>query len=170
MIMTKEKTICKKHKGMSLMELLIYIFVMSLIIMSATAVAASYIRGRSSIKRYQQNIEEMSLAINDMSKRIRMGNCEVASDCKFSNDKIEFKENSTGDSIIYRFNSASDELLKNGTTILEYVGGSFSIVNSSGIPLITIKLWKTDQNGDALDDTTIQTSVSQRSGYSYETP
>lgn len=178
--MTKEKIIFKKYNGISLAELLIYIFIMSLMILSSSAVAVSYIKGRSSIKKYQQNIEEMSLVINDMAKRIRMSNCETASDCEFSSDKIKFKENSTGDLITYTFASIGTPAnpihkltmrvnANSPVDMLDSVGGSF-LSNGSTIPLVTIKMWKVDQGGTPLDNTTIQTSVSQRSGYSNETP
>jgi hypothetical protein len=152
-------------------------------ILASSAVAVSYIKGRSSIKKYQQNIEEMSLVINDMAKKIRMSNCEVPSDCSFSNTEAKFKENSTGDSITYTFISSTTPLVhklkktvKCSTCVnpvtedmLDGVAGSF-LSNRGSIPLVTIKMSKVDEHGDEKTETTIQTSVSQRSGYSNETP
>lgn len=148
---------------MTFVETLMVVFIFALIIVTTMGIAAAYLRNRSSIKKYQQNVEEMSLSINDMAKRIRMSNCDEVSDCSFGSGKITMKPNDGGSTLVYEFD-ASDHVLKKGTSvIMEDVDGNFSTQNSDipdHIPRITITMWK-----HSMPQAVIQTTISMRSGY-----
>lgn len=165
--MKRKKT--KKQKGFLLVEAIVYIFVMSLLLVVILGSAGGYLKNRFSLKKDQQAIEEMSLAINEVAKRIRMSNCGKNGDkCTFDNNKLVVVENAGGDNLTLEFKEGS---LKNGTDIIlkdidteskfYYKNGdddSDGVVD--GIPLITIQIQKAGK-----PQTKMQTSVSQRGGY-----
>lgn len=172
--MAIKKVFSRKYSGLSLMELMLYIAIMSILVLTSMAVAVSYINGRRNIKTYQQNVEEMSLVINDMAKKLRMSNCgEDEDECTMpegESNSIGAIDNVSKLSFGYTFDNSSLELRdRDGNVVLDKVEGSFVVAHSpnssgGGIPLITIKIWK-----DGKPETLIQTSVSQRSGYMIDT-
>jgi len=173
----------KKCKGMTLVEMMIAIIVFGLVMLASVRVLSTYIKNRNSAKFSQQGIEELALMANDMAKRIRMSNCEN-NGCEFtSNKKIVVTENTSAISrnLIYEFTGYKLKRSLDGGAgeeALLDIDGEFHVVNTGAdeIPLVTVKMWKyKDKNNNGsiessekLDETTIQTSVSMRSGYTAE--
>jgi len=158
----------KNKKGFLLIEAIIYIFVMSLLLVVILGSAGGYLKNRYSLKHYQQDMEEMSLTINELAKKVRMSNCgEDNNSCTFSDSKLGVVDNIKSDD----GTDSSWEIHFDGTTlkdksdyiILEDVEGGFFFKNgnpATEIPLITIYIQKAGK-----PQTKMQTSVSQRSGY-----
>jgi len=65
----------KNKKGITLIETIINIYVYVLLVTVCMSVAISYIKGRVEIRQRQQAVEEISLAINEIGKIVRMSNC-----------------------------------------------------------------------------------------------
>lgn len=72
------------------METTISIFVLSITIAACMGVAANYLKNKTNFKKNQQYLEELSMAVNAMSKQLRMTNCSDPGvhDCKFASDDI----------------------------------------------------------------------------------
>lgn len=181
--MKRKKT--KKQKGFLLVEAIVYIFVMSLLLVVILGSAGGYLKNRFSLKKDQQDIEEMSLAINELAKKIRMSNSTDDSvDYEFEAKKLTVSLNEKkGLSLNASFDDDKNEFLcfteddSNGVNgvveliKLDNVTGSFyykkvdddgdGIVD--GIPLITIQIQKVGK-----PQTKMQTSVSQRGGYTVD--
>jgi len=158
----------KNKKGFLLIEAVMYIFVMSLLLVVILGSAGGYLKNRYSLKHYQQDMEEMSLTINELAKKVRMSNCgESNNDCTFSNFELgvfDNIKNADGSYSLWKIKFESGNLIDDaGHIILENVKGEFFFKNGdtvTQIPLITISIQKTDK-----PQTKMQTSVSQRSGY-----
>lgn len=154
-------------KGLTLIEILIAVAIFGIIILVAVSGAIAYINGRKDINQKQQYVEQMSVAMNDMAKRIRMSNCDDG--CVFDNLSVVVYENASGYWINYQF--AGNKLIyyneiESPMVLAEDVDGAFAS-NDAEIPLVTIQMWKLDKSSHAkIDGTTLQTSVSMRSGYS----
>ena len=145
------------RQGLSLIELIVGIAIFSITILASTAVAGAYLKGSLSLKKYQANNEELSLALNYISKDIRMSNTltgVVAS-------TISLKENSSPNSIKYEFRLGNLE--RNGIVIASNVNGRFAVRNAAQIPLITTVISKANPGGGAR--MSVQTTTSMRSGY-----
>lgn len=162
----KNNRISKSRKGLTFIEVITVVFIFSLIILATMGIAGAYLKNRITIKKYQQNLEEMSLAINEMAKKIRMSNCDTGGGCNFiegNNIEIMVTQNS-GSSLTYSFKNNGGEyyLERNGDGIMKDIEGRFYVVNSGsdGIPRITITMWKHD-----MEQAVVQTTVSMRGGY-----
>lgn len=168
---------------MTLIELMLAIFIMTIIITAAMSVAAIYLKGRSNIKKSQDSTEEMSLALNMLAKEIRMSNCDTKKD----SDKCSFSDGSTGATksikvidnnkitISHKYEFDGTNLKKDSDTIISGVKGEFYVYPSiktaqippnpaegdpyfaKNVPRITIMIKK--------DNTVMQTTVSMRGGY-----
>jgi len=147
------KKLVKNKKGLSLIEVMVAIFVFSIIITVSMAVATMYLKGSLTIKKYQENSEELSLAMNYISTDIRMSS--LVSPVSTSNLNLT---NNNGDSVTYAFSGGG--LTRNGSMIIDKVSGSFYVINSNGIPRVTIAMWKTNYT-----DFSVETTISMRSGY-----
>lgn len=178
----------KNRKGMTLVELMLAIFIMSIIIMSAMSIASIYLKGRSVIKKSQDNIEEMSLALNMLAKELRMSNCDTKANsgrCSFSSGPGGFKDSITvidnnhiEDSHTYEFVGGvglkkDGDILVSGVTGRFYVFPSITTGQISGsissdpyfskrVPRVTIMMEKDDGSGQPI---VLQTTVSMRGGY-----
>ncbi len=151
--------IFKKKSGLTLIEMLVAIFVFSVTIAASMAVAATYLKSSYAIKKYQENSEELSLALNYISKDIRMSNAlGGANNGKVAS--INLTPNSESTPVSYAFDNNSNVLTKNGSPIVNNINGYFYIKNFSAIPSITIIIWKKNFSGFP-----VQTTVSMRSGY-----
>jgi Tfp pilus assembly protein PilV len=151
----------KNKKGLTLVETILAVAVLSITIMASTAVSSSYLRSRMSIKKYQANNEELSLALNYLAKDIRMSSKMIDSDGKF--DSIAIKNNASGTHIVYAFNSAAKTLTRDNIVVANNVTGKFHVKNNStatSIPIITIKIKK-----EGTPEMVVQTTVSMRSKY-----
>ena len=174
-------------KGMTLVELMISIFILTIIIMVSVSVAASYLKGRTKIKKYQANVEEMSLALNAIAKELRMSNCDDATYCDLppvegDEDSIRVISNSGSQTqgIMYGF-SEGDLIRQAGSdppeTMLSDVAGKFHVSPGSSescisgcssgnccfasrVNKVTMTLRRSDQTGVVLE-----TTVSMRGGY-----
>lgn len=145
------------------------IAVLSITILASTAVSATYLRSRISIKKYQANNEELSVALNSMSKDIRMSNgLSLTTTIGSSIKSISIRSNVTGNPIVYAFSGTSltrTETISGSnvmTTIANGVTGNFYVFGNPAetIPRITISITK-----DGVPGMTVQTTVSMRSGY-----
>jgi len=180
----------KNKKGMTLVELMLAIFIMTIIIMSAMSIASIYLKGRSTIKKSQDNIEEMSLALNMLAKEIRMSNCDTddSDRCSFNDNsfKSDGRQSITvvdnndieGDPHTYEFDAAGlkkgNDILVSGVTGKFYVFPNISEGQTPGsipdddpyfskrVPRITIMMEKDDGSGQPI---VLQTTVSMRGGY-----
>ena len=141
---------------------------MSLLLVVILGSAGGYLKNRYSLKHYQQDMEEMSLIINELAKKVRMSNCgEDNNSCTFLASELGVVDNIKSDD----GTDSSWGIYFDGTTlkdksdhiILEDVEGGFFFKNekpATEIPLITISIQKAGK-----PQTKMQTSVSQRSGY-----
>ena len=152
--------IFKKKDGLTLIEMLVAIFVFSITIAASMAVAATYLKSSYAIKKYQENSEELSSALNYISKDIRMSNTLSDSSGNGINASINLTPNSESASVSYAFDNSQNILSKEGNPIISNIGGYFYIKNYSAIPSITIVIWKKNFPGFP-----VQTTVSMRSGY-----
>lgn len=177
----------ENKKGMTIVELMISIFILTLMVVVSVSVAASYLKGRTKIKKYQSNIEEMSLALNLLAKEIRMSNCDNSTYCDLpsspeARDSVEVINNSgsqsegttysfSGGSLIRQVGNGTEERILDDVTGKFYVSPGSSVRCISGcvsdeccfadqVNKITITIRKTDQTGVALE-----TTVSMRGGY-----
>jgi prepilin-type N-terminal cleavage/methylation domain-containing protein len=153
-----KKLLTKNKQGLTFVEVSVAIAVLSITILASTAVSATYLRNRISIKKYQANNEELSVALNSMSKDIRMSNSLDAGTGVRSSIRIESNVDSS--SITYAFNSGS--LTRNGILVASNVEGGFFVSGdpTTTIPRITIRIKK-----EGLPGIPVQTTVSMRSGY-----
>ena len=172
----------KNYKGLTLMETIINIYIYVLLILVCVTVSVAYIKSRSTIRQTQQAVEELSLTMNEMAKKIRMSSCVFTDPIWNDNRCIYFvyntygigiKPNDGGANLEYQLNKDSHTLKVGGDLMMEDVGGEFSATNAGFgtdmIPLVTIKLWKFKKGTTTeIPGTRIQTSVSMRSGYSIE--
>ena len=150
------KKINKNSRGLSIIEMMVAIFVFAVTISTSMAVAATYLKGSSALKKYQENSEELSLAMNYVSKDIRMSNSLSAN--PGSNSKITLTSNTGSSALNYEF--LGNELKRDNAPIARDVSGSFYVRNSGGIPLVTVVMWKNNH-----PDFSVETTVSMRSGY-----
>jgi len=150
------KKITKNSRGLSIIEMMVAIFVFAVTISTSMAVAATYLKGSSALKIYQENNEELSLALNYISKDIRMSNSLSAN--PGSNSKITLTSNAGSSALMYEF--SANELKRAGAPIARDVSGSFYVRNNTDIPLITVVMWKNNH-----PDFSVETTVSMRSGY-----
>jgi len=146
---------------------MISMFILVLILSSAVALAGSYLRGKTALKKKQQKLEEMTLAMDEISKKLRMSNCDDAEDCNeslcsSSREEVEVGSNYSPGQWNYRFHAPNKTLRdkKTGQQMLDGVEGKF-ICNDDDIQLITIRMWIAGSD----ESSAIQTSVSQRAAY-----
>lgn len=166
------------RKGLTFIETMLAIGVLSITIMASSAASATYLKSRISIKKYQASNEEMSLALNYLAKDIRMSgptadlvsNNEPHSNLRY----IKIVNNETGNEITYTFDVSSKKLTRRevdasgSSTTIELateVLGQFYIYNATStgsIPRITIEIEKTATDIPVVP---IQTTVSMRTNY-----
>jgi|GEM_PF-3943254 len=159
----------KNKKGITFIEAIINIYVYVLLISVCMMVSISYIKNRAIIRQKQQAIEEISLTMNEMGKKIRMSECQE--DCG-GGKEIKINPNQ-GDLVAVEYNindglyyDGSDDGSGTKVLMLENVDGNFFITRADGIPLVTIELWKLDKKTNSeIPGTRVKTSVSMRSGY-----
>lgn len=156
-----KKLLTKNKQGLTFVEVSVAIAVLSITILASTGVSATYLRNRISIKKYQANNEELSVALNSMSKDIRMSNSlDGEAGVRLS---ITVKSNiDSSTDIKYTFDDTEKTLKRNGILIASNVKGRFNVYGDpdTAIPRITISIAKGGLPGMA-----VQTTVSMRSGY-----
>jgi prepilin-type N-terminal cleavage/methylation domain-containing protein len=145
-------------KGVTLVEVLVSIFIFSIMIASMTGIFATMIRKRSEIKQMQQRTEELSLAVNYIAKKVRMSTykgdvCSSAS-CTVLDNSLDKKVtfSISGDVLKEQAESGAP------VSIMAGVSGGFDIQSSDRVPRITIRLFAKDK-----PETSVQTTVSLRS-------
>ena len=154
------------RQGLTFIEMLIAIAIMSILVMTITAVSISYLNSRTAVKKYQANNEELSLALNSLAKDIRMSDfsSEIA---KGKQSKISLKNNATEKVVEYTFDSDTKTLSRTeGGGVASVVASDvtgFFYVQGDKIGRITITLVKT---GPPI--MTAQTTVSMRAKYKDE--
>jgi prepilin-type N-terminal cleavage/methylation domain-containing protein len=172
-----KKHLASNSRGLTLIEMVLAIAVLSITILASTAVSATYLNGRIKIKKYQANNEELSMALNFMSKDIRMSN-ELASATTIGSPitLISIKSNVNSNDIVYQFATVAGvnvlqrtEAGGTPTTITSGVTGSFYVLGDPAItiPRITIRIQK---ETSGISPVSVQTTVSMRSGYEPATP
>jgi type II secretory pathway component PulJ len=161
----------KNKKGLTLVETVLAIAVLSITIMASTAVSSSYLRSRMSIKKYQANNEELSLALNYLAKDIRMSSTNVST-ANEDTSEIKLINNTSKNEVIYKFNNNSSKTLtrKEGAgpdspvIVASNVEGKFYVSNNfytkKNIPKITITIKKI-----GTPEMVVQTTVSMRANY-----
>jgi len=166
----------RNKKGLTLIETIINIYVYVILISVCVTISMVDIKSRTVLRQKQQAVEELSMVIIEISKEVRMSECAGVGDKCIPdglNNQLIIQPNRGGNPITYEI--SSDYKLKKisgGTedVMLENVSGYFSAVrdNLNEIPLIRIRLWKKDKNGNDLNDTRIFNSVSMRSKFETE--
>jgi len=168
----------KNQKGLSMLETIINIYVYVLLITICMTVAITYLKTRVAIRQKQQIIEELSITINEMAKKIRMSDCsgstsQVPNRCINNSgaNAITFLQNTGIIPMRYSLWNGGLYISENDgwswQLMLDNVGGDFSAINTAPtneIPLITMYLYKI-KNGVEISGTRVKTSVSLRSGY-----
>jgi hypothetical protein len=157
-----KKSLPAGRHGLTLVETILAVAVLSITIMASTAVSSSYLRSRMSVKKYQANNEELSLALNYLAKDIRMS----SSTANFNGytSTITIKNNTSGVNVEYVFNAGTKTLTRDGVIVASNVTGEFYVSNNANylknIPKITIKIKK-----EGTPEMVVQTTVSMRSLY-----
>ena len=170
------KILTKNYKGLTLMETIINIFVYVIVVMICMTVAMTYIKSRIAIRQQQQAVEELSMTMNDMAKKIRMSSCPTDGGCTGPCEsdgkcsEISVAPNSGG-GLTYKIDGTSlKDASSGGQLIMENIGGWFKVTNAGTdeIPLVQIHFWRLKKGSttEKIPGTDIQTSVSMRSGYS----
>jgi prepilin-type N-terminal cleavage/methylation domain-containing protein len=148
------------RQGLTLVETIVAIAVLSITIVASTAVSATYMRSRTSIKRYQANNEEISMALNYLAKDIRMSS---GSPTLGLGQSIDLINNASGETVRYSFNATNRTLTRreagDTSVIATNVSGSFFVAGEN-IKRITIRIQK-----QGTPEMTVQTSVSMRTKY-----
>lgn len=156
-----KKSLPAGRQGLTLVETILAVAVLSITIMASTAVSSSYLRSRMSIKKYQANNEELSLALNYLAKDIRMSSSTAVFN-GYTNT-ITIKNNTSGKEVVYQFPS-NNTLTRDSVIVASNVTGAFYVRNNSSltanIPTITIKIKKI-----GTPEMVVQTTVSMRSMY-----
>ena len=163
------------RRGLTFIEMLIAIAIMSILTMAIVAVTISYLNNRTAVKRYQANNEELSLALNSLAKDIRMSDFAPAPApapvLGSAINNIYLKNNATGSAVTYIFDPAARTLSRAETptagastnyVIASDVAGNF-YVRGTPIGRITTVLVKVGPPG-----MTAQTTVSMRAKYKDE--
>jgi len=173
--MKNKKVYSPNRRGITFIEAIINIYVYVIIIVVCTSVAITYVKGRSAIRQKQQAVEEISLAIGEITKIARMSSCPeiVAYTCVTGgNSKTLNIDPNEENAFPIEYEITEVDGLKglyvNGNLMMERVDGNFYSTrdgDQNEIPLITIELWKLDREGNEINDTRTKTSVSMRSGY-----
>ncbi len=153
----------KNRQGLTLIETVVAISILSIVILASTAVSSTYLRSRVSIKKYQANNEELSLALNYLAKDIRMSGGNPGA----SSDTITLTNNISGKSVVYTFNNGNKTLTRNengagDVVVAGNVSGAFFVANAAltSIPRVTIRIQK-----QGTPEMTVQTTVSMRTNY-----
>lgn len=144
-----------------MIEMMIAIFIFGVILLSSGALASSYLNNRTALRKEQQDMEELSLTINYLAKRIRMSNWDTCSpNCMSGYTTLVVNDNTTDVQYTYVFDNTNSILTENGTTIISGVTGSFTNKGTPSAPLIVIDIQKEDRPLNK-----VRTAVSQRAGY-----
>lgn len=147
------------EKGVSLVEVMVAMFIFSIMMTAMTAALVTLLHRRSEIRVMQQRTEELSLAINYMAKKIRTS--DFVSDCNAARCVVH--EHTAADTVntTFSFNS-SQQLIEGSNVIADGVIGGFSVVNSgtNQVPRITMHMADSSHA-----ETSVQTTVSLRSNY-----
>jgi Tfp pilus assembly protein PilV len=154
-----KKSLKRSKKGIALVEVLISLFIFSLMLASMIGVFSTLLQRRSDVRRMQQQTEEFSLASSYMAKKIRMsdyGSC--------SSSTCTVHDHSLNDDVTYTFsgNNLTETIAAVGVpgVIATNVTGGFVAHNtlSGNVPIITVHMV------DPLHmDTAVQTTLSLRS-------
>jgi prepilin-type N-terminal cleavage/methylation domain-containing protein len=154
------------RQGLTLVETIVAIAVLSITIVASTAVSATYMKSRISIKKYQANNEELSVALNYLAKDIRMSS-DLAADPASDGYKssISLKNNTSDNSVVYTFDDVAKTLTRDedsagAVLIARNVEGVFWVRSYTGIPRITILIKK-----EGIPEMIVQTTVSMRTKY-----
>ena len=162
----------KNGKGITFIEAITNIYVCVLLISVCMTVSITYIKMRVTIRQKQQAIEELSLAMNEIGKIIRMSECDEI-ECVDPTNKILKINPNQGDLSSAWYRIEGDDLeINTGAgymVMMDRIGGEFYITRDGldEIPLITIELWKLDKQTppQEINGTRVKTSVSMRSRY-----
>lgn len=150
----------KKHfrglkKGVTLIELLIGMFIFTLMIVAMTMVMVTILNRQSDIKSMQADTEEHSLIMSYLAKKIRMSTYTSGNGATLT---LLDHTGSAGTPLNFEFTGSV--LKENGIVIAENIAGSFTVTNtaSNQIPRVTLLLKKPTSI-----DAAAQTTVSLRS-------
>lgn len=163
------------ESGMTLLEVMISILILGVIMLTATKIFSTYIKSRNQSAIAQQEVEEMSIVMNEIDKRIRMGIINKAS-CPGSDvtdlKDLKICDNNSMALLEYFFDDSSREFkdIRNDLVILQNTCGKFESTNKDGITMIATSMCKTESNCENFPEnckpgTLIKSSVSLRSGY-----
>ncbi len=156
-----KKSLPASRQGLTLVETVVAIAILSITILASTAVSSSYLRSRMSIKKYQANNEELSLALNYLSKDIRMSGGFSGGSYGSPILSMTLVNNAGEGSIFYEFTGS--ELKRNGAVVASNVTGAFYVLgDATTIPRVTIRIQKETVG---ISPVSVQTTVSMRTKY-----
>jgi Tfp pilus assembly protein PilW len=156
-----KKRFTRLKKGVTLIELLIGMFIFTLMIVAMTMVMVTILNRQSNIKAMQADTEEHSLIMSYLAKKIRMSTYNSS-----TSNSITVKDHSTGLLLTFTFTTEGGKpVLKEGngatsSVIARNIDGLFiaTNTNSNQAPRVTILLKKPTSI-----DAAVQTTVSLRS-------
>lgn len=151
-----KKILLSSNVGLTLIEVMVAISVFSIVLLGSVGVMVTGVTTRHALKKQQQSVEDFSIAINLMAKRMRMSDITTTTG---SNASVSMTDNIDGvTAYTYTFDS-SNYTLKLGSDILaNNVLGSF-FVSATDPKFVTISIKMAD---DSSDKTRVQTTVSTR--------
>ncbi|HRY82360.1 MAG TPA: prepilin-type N-terminal cleavage/methylation domain-containing protein [Candidatus Moranbacteria bacterium] len=144
----------KKHKGFSLLEMLISIFIFSLIIITSVSIFAASASARQKSRKIQKNMEDARTALDLMAKNMRMST-ELNTSNGTDEDTTIYMNNSSQGCISYKFESNKLQI--------GYTGGSSDCSNALLYPSYN-DIMESDVSGKFYVKTTLITEGSKRVG------
>lgn len=181
---SKRLKISKKQKGFSLLEMIIAIFIFSLVIVVAVSTFVNMVSVRKKTREIQQNMENARVAMDTIAKQVRNNTLVIPSANNPTASNIRIYDSSQQLCVEYSFgagnlkysylNSVADSVacgsapiatfsnynLLSGTVTAGYFGVTVSVPRSS-IGRVTILMQI--QNATGADKALVQTTVSLRS-------
>jgi Tfp pilus assembly protein PilW len=144
-------------KGVTLIELLIGMFIFTLMIVAMTMVMVTILNRQSNIKTMQADTEEHSLIMSYLAKKIRMSTYFSS-----TSKSLTVTDHDTGLPLTFTFYTADNTLKEDNKTIASNIDGLFIVTNNTDLvnqaPRVTILLKKPTST-----DAAVQTTVSFRS-------
>lgn len=150
----QEVSLRKFEKGVSLVEVIVSIFIFSLMMISMIGIFVTILHKRADTHDMQQRTEEFSLVMSYMAKKIRTSELSPSTTCDAFT--CTFRDSVLNANVSFSFDAAAHTLKEGNTVIVSNVTGRFSPI-TTGMPRITIQLMAVGE-----PDTSVQTTVSLR--------
>jgi Tfp pilus assembly protein PilW len=145
-------------KGITLVEVLVGMFVFTIMITSMIGVFVTLLQRRTEVRKMQQQTEEFSLAMSYMAKKMRMSDLAPSACSGSSCAILDHNENNT--EVTFNFDAGTSTLKEGSNVLASNVTGGFTAQNTGvgKMPYITMRMMVPGK-----PDTSVQTTVSLRS-------